>query len=162
MSPALERLHAALTAGSMTISVAESCTGGLLAAALTERPGSSRFFAGGVVTYSNAAKVRLLDVAESTLAAHGAVSSEVARAMVLGVRALFGTDVGLSVTGVAGPDQDGVKPVGLTYIGAAAGDTVTVRECRWAGNRAANRAASVDAAIALALEVMSSQHDSPV
>jgi nicotinamide-nucleotide amidase len=104
----------------LTVAVAESCTGGLVAAAITEVPGSSGYFVGGIVSYSNAAKETLLDVPRTLLEAHGAVSPEVAVAMAMGARARFGSDLAVSVTGVAGPDGGTVeKPVGLVYLGAA-------------------------------------------
>ena len=90
-----------------------------MAAALTEEPGSSDYFLGGVVSYANDAKMQVLGVDQATLEAHGAVSPEVARQMAEGARGLFGADVAVSVTGIAGPDAQGSKPVGLTYIAAS-------------------------------------------
>ncbi|HEY8740438.1 MAG TPA: nicotinamide-nucleotide amidohydrolase family protein [Candidatus Dormibacteraeota bacterium] len=142
----------------LTICAAESCTGGLVCAALTELPGSSEYFLGGVVTYANEAKVRHLGVEGEVLERVGAVSREVAEQMAAGARRLFGADVALSVTGIAGPHADGEKPVGLTYIGFASEGTVEVREYHWTGGRASNRVASVAAALALATEILSRQH----
>ena len=106
-----------LAVSGFTIAVAESCTGGLVAHRLTEVPGSSSYFMEGVVTYSNEAKTRLLGVPEELIAAHGAVSAEVAEAMAEGVKARAGTDFGLSVTGIAGPSgSTPEKPVGLVFI----------------------------------------------
>ncbi|HYE13165.1 MAG TPA: competence/damage-inducible protein A [Pyrinomonadaceae bacterium] len=106
-----------LAVSGFTIAVAESCTGGLVAHRLTEVPGSSSYFMEGVVTYSNEAKTRLLGVPEELIAAHGAVSAEVAEAMAEGVKARAGTDFGLSVTGIAGPSGGTPeKPVGLVFI----------------------------------------------
>src|SRR5207342_940104 len=103
-----------------TIAVAESCTGGMVASALTAIPGSSGYFLGGVVSYADEAKRDLLGVEPGILAAHGAVSAQVARAMAEGARARFGAAVAASVTGIAGPDGGTPeKPVGLTYIGIA-------------------------------------------
>lgn len=139
----------------LTISAAESCTGGLLCAALTEVPGSSDYFVGGIVTYANAAKTKHLGVDQAVLDQFGAVSREVAGQMARGAQALFSADMAVSVTGVAGPGADGPKPAGLTFIGVAHDDRVEVREFRWHGERASNRTASVDAALRLALEILS-------
>jgi nicotinamide-nucleotide amidase len=101
-----------------TLALAESCTGGLLAKRLTDRPGSSAYFTEGLVTYSNEAKERLLGVPHALLLEHGAVSEPVARAMAEGARRISGADYGLSVTGVAGPDGGTEeKPVGLVFVG---------------------------------------------
>jgi nicotinamide-nucleotide amidase len=107
-----------LTERGETLALAESCTGGLLAKLLTDRAGSSAYFVEGLVTYSNDAKERLLGVPHELLVEHGAVSEPVARAMAEGVRENAGTDYGLSVTGVAGPDGGTEeKPVGLIFVG---------------------------------------------
>src|ERR671932_626045 len=107
-----------LTEKGATLALAESCTGGLLAKRLTDRVGSSAFFTEGLVTYSNEAKERLLGVPHELLVQHGAVSEPVAKAMAEGVRKTAGTDYGLSVTGVAGPDGGTEeKPVGLVFVG---------------------------------------------
>jgi nicotinamide-nucleotide amidase len=104
----------------MTIAVAESCTGGLIATRITDNPGSSAYFAGGVVAYSNAAKSELLGVPTATLEEHGAVSDPVVRAMAEGVRERFGVDIGVATTGISGPDGETAhKPVGLVHIAIA-------------------------------------------
>jgi nicotinamide-nucleotide amidase len=109
-----------LTLGGYTLSVAESCTGGLIAERLTDVPGSSRYFIEGVVAYSNDAKTRTLGVEPILLMEHGAVSGPVAEAMAEGSRKRSGTDFGLAVTGIAGPDGGTEeKPVGLVYIALA-------------------------------------------
>ncbi len=106
-----------LAVAGYTVSVAESCTGGLIAQRLTDIPGSSKYFIEGVVAYSNEAKTRTLGVGAKLLQQHGAVSAEVAEAMAEGIRKRAGTDFGLSVTGIAGPDGGSEeKPVGLVYI----------------------------------------------
>jgi len=120
-----------------TVSVAESCTGGLIASRLTDHSGSSAYVSGGVTTYSNAAKMRLLDVSSGLLERHGAVSKEVAIAMALAVRAKLKTDFGMSATGIAGPGGAVVgKPVGTVYVAIADsnGDTVS-RRCQLPGDR---------------------------
>lgn len=112
----------------LTISSAESCTGGMFAAALTDIPGISAAFDRGLVTYSNQAKVDELGVKPETLEKYGAVSRETAMEMAEGVKRVSGSDIGISVTGIAGPDGGTPeKPVGLVYIGFAYGDK---RECR--------------------------------
>jgi len=120
----------------LTLAAAESCTGGLLAARLTEIPGSSAFFERGYVTYSNRSKVDLLGVAEATIAETGAVSEPVAAAMALGARRSAGTDVGIGITGVAGPDGGtDEKPVGLVYVAIDGAAGTRVRRCRFPGDR---------------------------
>lgn len=118
------------------LAVAESCTGGTIAGRLTEVPGVSACFMGGVVTYSNEAKIKLLNVNEETLRMHGAVSRQTAEEMASGVRRLLGTDIGISITGIAGPDGGTAqKPVGLCYIGLAYGDRVESYRFIFSGNR---------------------------
>ena len=101
----------------LTLAVAESCTGGMLGMRLTAVPGSSRVVQGGTIAYANAVKVRELDVSQSDLDAHGAVSEPVARAMATGARLRFGTNIGIGITGVAGPDGGTPeKPVGTVWV----------------------------------------------
>lgn len=120
----------------MTISLAESCTGGLVASRLTDVPGASASLMCGVVSYSNESKIRLLGVKESTLRSYGAVSSQTAEEMAVGIKRIGGTDIGISVTGIAGPDGGSAeKPVGLCYIGVATGDKVNTYKCLFKGNR---------------------------
>jgi nicotinamide-nucleotide amidase len=113
-------LLARARAAGATVATAESCTGGLLSWAITEAPGSSDIFDRGFVTYSNAAKVEMLGVSEATLAAHGAVSEEVAREMAEGALARSAATVAVSVTGIAGPGGSEVKPEGRVCFGLAA------------------------------------------
>jgi nicotinamide-nucleotide amidase len=109
----------------MTVSIAESCTGGLISGRLTNVSGVSSVFTNAIVTYSNQAKMNFLNVQEKTLRLHGAVSAETAEEMSKGIRQVSGTDVGISVTGIAGPEGGTAeKPVGLFYIGIAIGDSV--------------------------------------
>jgi nicotinamide-nucleotide amidase len=107
-----------LTERKLTIAVAESCTGGLIADKITDVPGSSNYFERGIISYSNQSKIENLKVPEELIETHGAVSSEVAKAMALGVRQIAGTDIGISTTGIAGPTGGSdEKPVGLVWIG---------------------------------------------
>jgi nicotinamide-nucleotide amidase len=148
-----ERLQGICLGRGLTVAVAESCTGGLVAAALTDVPGSSGYFLGGIVSYADGAKGTLLGVPEASLAAHGAVSAQVARAMAVGARERLGTALAASVTGIAGPDGGTTdKPVGLTYVGVADERGTDVRRFTWTGDRAGNRQASVRAVLELLVE----------
>lgn len=146
-------LLAALEARGQTLATAESCTGGLIAAALTAIAGSSSVVMAGFVTYSNDAKARMVGVSEASLAAHGAVSEPVAREMAEGALARAGVDIALSCTGIAGPGgATPGKPVGLVFIGCARRGAATVVERHiFPGDRAAVRAATVAAALRLAM-----------
>ncbi|MEM9953432.1 MAG: CinA family protein [Chloroflexota bacterium] len=137
-----------LKAEGLTISAAESCTGGLLLSTLTDISGSSAYVMGGVVTYSNEAKQQLVNVQEATLIEHGAVSEATAREMVVGVCQLFDTDLGISITGIAGPGGGTPeKPVGLVYIGIQYREQIAVRRFVWDGNRIENKIHSVNMAL---------------
>jgi nicotinamide-nucleotide amidase len=134
----------------LTVATGESCTGGLLVARLTERPGSSAWVLGGVTAYANSAKEHLLDVPADVLAAHGAVSPEVAVALAEGARSRFGADVGVGVTGVAGPDGGTAdKPVGTVHLCVAGPGGRDVRALRLPGSRVAVRERSVTMAMHL-------------
>ena len=107
-----------LGSGRLTLAAAESCTGGLLGAALTSVSGASEWYPGGVISYSNAVKTKLLGVGEDVLARYGAVSRECAAAMAEGVRGCIGSDIGIGITGIAGPGGGSAeKPVGTVWIG---------------------------------------------
>lgn len=148
-----ERLQGICLGRGLTVAVAESCTGGVVAATITSVPGSSGYFLGGVVSYADSSKAALLDVPEAALAAHGAVSAQVAMAMALGARARFGASLAASVTGVAGPDGGtDAKPVGLTYVGLATEHGVDVRRFTFAGDREANRDAATREALTWLVE----------
>jgi nicotinamide-nucleotide amidase len=148
-----ELVARALLARGWTVATGESCTGGMLAGRLVDRPGSSAYVAGGVVAYSNEAKTALLDVPGWMIAEHGAVSPQVARALADGARTRFGADVGVGVTGVAGPDGGTeAKPVGyVCFCVSAAGGTVIARDPVLPGGRADVRERSVDIAMHLLL-----------
>ncbi len=147
------RVGAALIERGSSVSAAESCTGGLILSTLTDCAGSSAYVEGGLVTYSNEAKMRMLKVREETLMQHGAVSEAIAAEMALGARALFDTDYALSVTGIAGPGGGTAeKPVGLTFIGLAGrGGLLRVERHVWDGDRVENKVRSVEAALRLLL-----------
>ena len=139
-----------LLATGATIATAESCTAGLVAGRLADRPGSSAYLLGGLVTYSNEAKTSLLGVPADLVERVGAVSEEVARAMAAGARERVGADVAVSVTGIAGPSGGTPeKPVGLVHLCADDGDRALHRRVRLAGGRATIRRRSVAEALHL-------------
>jgi nicotinamide-nucleotide amidase len=143
-----DELHRLLLQCGMTVSVAESCTGGLLGAHLTSQPGSSAYFLGAVVAYSNSVKREVLEVPPQLIEEHGAVSAQVALAMANGARKVIGSDLTISVTGIAGPDGGtDEKPVGTTYLGFAAPDTAITRPFHCTGSRAEIREQAVEAAL---------------
>jgi PncC family amidohydrolase len=134
----------------LTVAVAESSAGGLIAAALTAAPGSSAWFRGGVVAYDAPSKTALLGIPASLFEERGSVSAEAAQAMAEAARGLFGADLGIGETGIAGPGGGSAgKPVGLTYVAVASAGGTQVREWQFAGSRAANREAAVAAALEL-------------
>jgi len=135
------------------LATAESCSGGLIAHRITNVAGSSDYFAGGVVTYANDAKIALLGVKTETLFSQGAVSDATARQMCEGVRARFGVDYGVACTGIAGPGGGSPeKPVGLVYIGVASPGGTRVEKCEFQGDRMSIKQQTADHALALLLE----------
>ena len=146
-----------LSAG-LKVVTAESCTGGGVAAALTDVPGSSQWFERGYVTYSNAAKLQDLHIAPSALERHGAVSAGVVEQMVAGALRASGADVAVAVSGIAGPDGGTAdKPVGLVFLAAARrGGAVRVLREQFPGDRAAVRRAAVAAALRLIVQAATS------
>lgn len=126
------------------VTTAESCTGGLVASVLTETPGSSAWFEQGIVSYSNIVKHRLLGVQDATLQQYGAVSEEVAREMAMGAQKSAKAEIGLAVTGIAGPDGGSAeKPVGTVCFGWAMPDKIVSDTCHFDGERQAVRLQSV-------------------
>lgn len=120
----------------MSITTAESCTGGRMAAAITAIPGSSGVFPGGIVSYSDDVKHRVLNVPQELLDTYGAVSPQAAEKMAQGAAALMGTDLAISATGIAGPDGDSSdNPVGTVYLGLYAKGKVMVEKCLFSGSR---------------------------
>lgn len=147
------RLQAVCLERRRTVAAAESCTGGLVAHLITEVPGSSAYFRGGVVAYSDDVKRAVLGVPDEALRAHGAVSAQVAVAMAEGARARLGADLGAGVTGVAGPDGGTeAKPVGLVYVAVASGRGPVVQRFAWAHDREGNKRASAEAVLRMLLE----------
>ncbi len=152
-----KRIGELLSQRGWTLAVAESCTGGLLGHRITNVPGSSSYFQGGVVSYSNEAKERILGVPHETLVEHGAVSEQTVLAMARGVRQLLGTDIALSVTGIAGPTGGTPeKPVGLVYIGLAADGIELCEKHIWKGDRTENKERSAEAALEVLLKHLTS------
>jgi PncC family amidohydrolase len=154
-TPSLEqRLRTLLGEQSeITLATAESCTGGNVAARITRIAGSSAYFQGGIVSYANDVKEHVLGVPASVLANPGAVSEECARAMAEGARERLGATLAVSTTGIAGPDGGTArKPVGLVYIGIAAGSRTKVERHQFAGDREAIIAAATQRALELLLE----------
>ena len=147
---------------SLTLATAESCTGGLVAAAITAVPGASAVFQAGFVTYANIAKTRFVGVGPDLIRDFGAVSAHVARAMAEGARAAAHADLALSVTGIAGPSGGSeAKPVGLVYLACAGAGETRVLEKRFGPlGRDAIRALSVEAALGLLLDMVSSDPQS--
>jgi PncC family amidohydrolase len=123
-----------------TVAVAESSTGGMVGSMIVDQPGSSAYFVGGVIAYSNQVKREHLGVSEELLRTVGAVSREVAEAMAAGARTRFGTNLAVAVTGIAGPGADeSSKPVGLTYIAVSSAANTASREFKFNGDRVSNR-----------------------
>ena len=150
--PEARRVGALLRQRGLTVATAESCTGGLVGAALTAIPGSSDYVLGGVIAYANEVKHAQLGVARETLDRAGAVSEEVAVAMARGVRDRLGADIGVAVTGVAGPGSDSDrKPAGLTWLAAVGPGADAAQTLKLEGDhgREGNRAAAVHAAMGL-------------
>ncbi len=137
----------------LTVSVAESCTGGLLGAEFTSVSGASSFFKGGTIVYSNLAKIEQLQVNSETLEKFGAVSEETAMEMASNVRSIFATDIGISITGIAGPDGGTAeKPVGTVWIGFAYNGEVFARKFNFGGDRTINRERAVFSALNILYE----------
>ena len=142
-----------------TFGTAESCTGGLISASVTNVAGASAVFFGGIVSYDNSVKEKLLGVPAQTLAEKGAVSPETARAMSAGARLALGVDYAVAVTGFAGPSGGSTpdKPVGLVYVSVASENGVTVTENHFSGDRESVRLQTVEKALMLLLEAVQSR-----
>ncbi len=149
----VQRLAGVAASEGLTVATAESCTGGLLAAAITAMPGASSFFAGGVVAYSDEAKIGQLGVAPGDLRDHGAVSREVAVAMAQGACRRFAAGLAMAATGIAGPSGGtSAKPVGTVWIAVALPGLHEVQRMRFGGDRRAVQEQSVAAALSMAAD----------
>ena len=150
-----EALGASLLAAGAKLAVAESCTGGLIAKRITDHPGSSRYFLGGVIAYDNAVKVEQLGISEEILEAEGAVSQAVAESMAYGVACRFGAQAGIGITGIAGPGGGTeAKPVGTIWFAASFKCQTVSRHERFLGDRDAVRELGAQAAMALLLRLL--------
>lgn len=139
----------------LKLGMAESCTGGLVGNRITNIPGSSEYFMGGVISYAYEAKVSILGVSWDTLNTFGAVSHETVLEMARGVKKLFDVDIGVSISGIAGPGGGTLdKPVGTTWVGLVANDVERTREFHFDGNREENRASSADAALQMLVDYL--------
>jgi nicotinamide-nucleotide amidase len=153
-----EKVGALLLERGLTLATAESCTGGLLGHRLTNIPGSSAYYLGGVVAYSYEAKESLLGVKHETLVAQGAVSEETAREMARGARDRLRADVAVALTGIAGPGGGMPnKPVGLVYLALSAAETEICKQYVWQGDRLANKQQSADAALGMLFSFLKGQ-----
>lgn len=153
--PLEQAIGTLLRTRSLKLATAESCTGGLVADHITNVPGSSDYFLGGVICYSNEAKVSLLHVSSETLRLHGAVSRETVIEMARGVRTVLGVDMGISVSGVAGPGGGSTdNPVGTTWIGLSAPEGEWTRKFAWRGDRRSNKLSSTQAALQFVLDYL--------
>lgn len=142
-----------LRAQGRTLATAESCTGGLIGKLLTDVPGSSEVYLGGVISYTNGVKRRLLGVSEDTLRVYTAVSRQTAHEMARGAREVIQADVGVSVTGLAGPDGDGTgRPIGLVYVGIDTEGFSYCQELHLTGDRAVVREQAAEAVLNMILE----------
>ena len=147
-----------LKAGGLLLATAESCTGGGIASLLTEIPGASEWFAGALVTYSNAWKEQLLGVKEATLAAHGAVSQQTVSEMLGGLLSRYQVQAGLAVSGIAGPGGAVPgKPVGTVFVGAAYREKRRIECCHFAGNRSEVRRQSAAKALQMLLDLLDTE-----
>ena len=144
----LEKISLILKDKKLTVASAESCSGGLIAHTLTNISGSSEYFDRGIVSYSNKAKVELLDIPKENIEKYGAVSEQVANAMAEEIRKKAGVDIGISTTGIAGPTGGTKeKPVGLVYIGLSTKDKTNVEKHQFLGTRLKNKTKTCNAAL---------------
>ncbi len=144
-----------LSKAGLTLAIAESCTGGRICDRITDVPGSSEHFKGGIVAYSNDSKLKFLNVPHDTIKAHGAVSEECAREMAAGVAKAFNADVGVSVTGIAGPGgATPQKPVGLVFIGLSWRKEHLVFRYMFDGERKSIKAQATEEALQLVLDIL--------
>lgn len=146
----LDKVSSLLKKQKLTIATAESCTGGLIAHVLTNVSGSSNYFDRGIISYSNIAKIKLLDVPEELLKKYGAVSEQVAKAMTEGVRIKSNVDIGIATTGIAGPTGGTPeKPVGLVYIAISISNNTFVKKYKFTGDRLQNKEQTCNEALLL-------------
>lgn len=158
ISDSSSKLHDFLFSEGMTFSCAESCTGGLVSKSLTDHAGSSSYFLGSVVSYSNDVKSGVLGVRKEIIEANGAVSEQTAIAMAEGVKSLMGSDVSLSITGIAGPDGGTPqKPVGTVFMAFCVGQDILVKRFQFVGNREKIRSEAAKEAMSTMLSFLESK-----
>jgi PncC family amidohydrolase len=150
----IQKVHELFKGRHLTLSLAESCTGGLISHYLTILPGASDFFEAGLVTYSKDSKKRILGISTETIANYGVISEETAREMAVKVRALTGASCGLSTTGNLGPGTLEGKERGLVYIAASTGEKTLIKELRLSGGRGENKEEASLSALQLLIEVI--------
>lgn len=149
----VSQLKNLLTGKALSLAVAESCTGGLLSHTLTGISGSSEYFLGGMIAYSNEVKIENLSVKEQTILLHGAVSQQTAQEMAENIRSKFHADIGLSTTGIAGPTGGSPKkPVGLVWLGISTAAGAETFECHFTGGRDEVKQVAVEKILHLLLE----------
>ena len=154
-TPSEETIGKLLRAGGLRLALAESCTGGLVGHRLTNVPGSSTYYMGSVTAYAYEAKVRILGVAWKTLEQHGAVSAETVKEMALGARRALAADIGISISGIAGPGGGTAeKPVGLVWMGLSAADGVWTREHHFKGERVSVKEQAAEAALLMGIDYL--------
>jgi PncC family amidohydrolase len=153
MLAVIQKIHTLFREKSLTLSVAESCTGGLISNYITNLPGASAFFAAGLISYSAAVKEKMLGVSPETIAMHGVVSEQVVREMAKNIRELTGTDFSLSTTGNLGPDVLEEKEKGLVYIAVSRKGEVFSKELRLKGNREENKEEASRLALEFLMEI---------
>ena len=153
MLAVIQKIHTFFREKGLTLSVAESCTGGLISHLITNLPGSSAFFEAGVVAYSAAVKEKILGVSPETIAMHGVVSEQVVREMAKNIRRLTGTDFSLSTSGNLGPDVLEGKEKGLVYIAVCSKEEIFSKELRLKGNREENKEEASRLALEFLMEI---------
>ncbi len=154
----IEKLGELLIKKNYRISVAESCTGGRIGDLITDIPGASRYFMGGIIAYSNEAKMKILNVKSKTIEKYGAVSEECAREMLMGVSSIFKTEVAIATTGIAGPTGGTKeKPVGLVYIGIKVDDFIDIKRYVFEGSRVEIKRKIAEKAIEDLVEILNTK-----
>ncbi len=158
--PIEARVGALLKARQLSLGAAESCTGGLIGHRVTNVPGSSDYFLGGLIAYANLAKVQMLGVRPETLERCGAVSEETVLEMATGVRRLLNADIGLSVSGIAGPGGGSAeKPIGLVWVGISAAEVELARRYQFGGDRLSIKEQAATAALQLVVDYLMGLRD---
>ncbi len=155
MNKLAKKLGEMLSKKNLSLSVCESCTGGMLGSIITTVPGSSNYFKGGIIAYSNEIKNKIIGVKKRTLKNFGAVSKQTASEMAMGIKRIMGTDAGIAITGIAGPGGGTKnKPVGLVYIGVILSKKIKVEKNIFSGNRQQIREKACEQALRLLIQML--------